>query len=60
VPATLVKTKKKCCKSGPRCKKCPAVYKQLANQGYAERLDKRLYIVEAKVPKKVFKRARKR
>ena len=30
MPTTLVKTKKKCCKSGPRCKKCPAVYKQLA------------------------------
>jgi hypothetical protein len=60
VSATLVKTKKKCCKSGPRCKKCPAVYKQLSNQGYAERLDKRLYIVEGNVPKKVMKRARKR
>jgi hypothetical protein len=60
VSTTLVKTKKKCCKSGPRCKKCPAVYKQLANQGYAERLDKRLYLVEASVPKKVMKRARKR
>lgn len=57
---TLVKTKKKCCKSGPRCKRCPAVYKRLSNEGYAERVDKRIYIVEAKVPKKAMKLARKR
>lgn len=60
VAGILVKTKKKCCRSGPRCKRCPAVYKQLASQGYAERLDKRLYIVDGNVPKKVMKRARKR
>jgi len=58
--ATLVKTKKKCCKSGPRCKRCPAVYKVLSNQGHVVRLDKRLYIVEGKVPKKAMKSARKR
>jgi hypothetical protein len=57
---TLVKTKKKCCKSGPRCKRCPAVYKRLSNEGYAERVDKRIYIVHAGVPKKTMKRARKR
>jgi len=57
---TIVKTKKKCCKSGPRCKRCPAVYKRLSNEGYAERVDKRIYIVEAKVPKKTMKLARKR
>ncbi len=60
VAAVTVKVKKKCCKSGPRCKRCPAVYKQLSNRGYAERLDKRIYIVQGKVPKKVMKRARKR
>lgn len=57
---TIVKTKKKCCKSGPRCKRCPAVYKRLSNEGYAERVDKRIYVVEAKVPKKTMKLARKR
>lgn len=60
VPAVTVKVKKKCCKSGPRCKKCPAVYKKLSSQGHAERLDKRLYIVDGKVPKKAMKLARKR
>jgi hypothetical protein len=60
VSVITVKVKKKCCKSGPRCKRCPAVYKKLSNQGHAERLDKRLYIVEGKVPKKAMKLARKR
>ena len=59
MPAT-VKVKKKCCKSKPRCKRCPAVYKKLANEGHAERVDKRIYIVEGKVPKKVMKKARRR
>ena len=60
MPAATIKVKKKCCKSGPRCKKCPAVYKRLSNQGHAERLDKRLYIVDGKVPKRAMKLARKR
>ena len=32
-----VKPKKTCCKSGPRCKRCPVVMKRLAKQGLAER-----------------------
>ena len=60
MPTVTVKVKKKCCKSGPRCKKCPAVYKKLSNQGHAEQLNKRVYIVEGKVPKKAMKLARKR
>ena len=59
MPAT-VKVKKKCCKSWPRCKRCPAVYKKLSNEGYAERVGKRIYVVEGKVPKKTMKLARKR
>jgi len=58
--AREVKVKKKCCKSGPRCKRCPAVYKQLTNAGYAERSRKRTYLVLEKVPKKVMKAARAR
>jgi hypothetical protein len=57
--ATTVKTKKKCCKSGPRCKKCPVVYKKLENQGLAERTGKRTWIV-LDVSKKQFKAARAR
>jgi hypothetical protein len=51
-----VKAKKRCCQSGPRCKKCPVVLKRLAADGYAERTGKRTYVVDA--PKKVVKAAR--
>lgn len=58
--ATVVKTKKKCCKDGPRCKKCPVVLKRLEKGGYAQRLSKRAYVLELKPPKKVLKTARAR
>ena len=45
--AKLVKTKKRCCKSGPRCKQCPVVCKRLEKQGLAERLELRVYQVSA-------------
>jgi hypothetical protein len=40
-----VKTKKSCCKSGPRCKRCPVVCKRLVMVGKAERLSKRRYVL---------------
>ncbi len=40
-----VKTKKKCCKSGPRCKRCPAAMKKLERRGFATRVSKRHYVV---------------
>jgi hypothetical protein len=55
-----VKVKKSCCKSGPRCKRCPAVLKRLERAGYAERLDKRHYVIVIPVPKPAMKRARAR
>jgi hypothetical protein len=55
-----VKVKKSCCKSGTRCKRCPVVLKRLAHGGYAERLDKRHYVIVIPVPKPVMKRARAR
>jgi hypothetical protein len=55
-----VKPKKRCCKSGPRCKRCPIVLRRLTEQGFAEeRSDGRFVILEI-VPKKRFKAARKR
>jgi hypothetical protein len=54
----LVKVKKKCCKSGPRCKRCPVVAKRLAKAGHAERVGHRVYLVDA--PKKTVKAARAR
>ena len=54
----VVKTKKKCCKSRPRCKKCPVVCKRLSNQGLAERLPNGSYVLSIDVSKKVLKAAR--
>ena len=58
--ARLVKTKKKCCKSGPRCKRCPVVCKRLEKDGLAERLELRVYRVSGGVSKKQLKAARAR
>jgi hypothetical protein len=55
-----IKVKKRCCKSGPRCKRCPVVCKRLEKQGLAERLELRVYMVSAGVTKKQLKAARAR
>jgi hypothetical protein len=57
--AREVKAKRKCCGSDPRCKRCPVVLKRLDRAGFAERVGRRLYIVE-KVPKKRMKKVRTR
>ena len=57
--AREVKAKKKCCRSDPRCKRCPVVLKRLAKAGFAERQGGRLYVVE-QVPKKRMKKVRTR
>jgi hypothetical protein len=59
-PVKLVKVKKRCCKSGPRCKRCPVVCKRLAKQGHATRRDSRHYLVELGIGKKALKAARAR
>ena len=56
--ATIVKTKKRCCKDKPRCKKCPVVFKRLENADLAERLDRRTYKLRAGATKKRIKAAR--
>src|SRR3954471_17239971 len=58
--AKLVKTKKRCCKSGPRCKRCPVVCKRLEKQGLAERLELRVSLSSARAGKKQLKAARAR
>jgi hypothetical protein len=58
-PGDQVRCKKKCCKSGTRCKRCPVVWKQLAKQGFAEREGKLRYVVVDVVPKGVLKAARR-
>jgi hypothetical protein len=59
-PGERVKTKKKCCKSGPRCKRCPAALKKLERRGLATRVGKRSYIVALEATKKDIKAARRR
>ena len=58
--APRVKTKSKCCKSEPRCKRCPVVYKRLEAKGVAERTGKRTYVILEAPTKKQLKRARRR
>jgi len=45
--AKLVKPKKRCCQSRPRCKRCPVVIKRLAKAGLAQRQGGRVYLVTA-------------
>jgi hypothetical protein len=58
VPAgATVKTKKRCCKDKPRCKKCPVVCQRLMKAGLAEPCGGRCFTVVAS--KKQVKAARK-
>jgi hypothetical protein len=56
----LVKPKKRCCKSNPRCKRCPVVAKRLVKGGFAERRSDGLVLISVGVTKKQLKHARKR
>jgi hypothetical protein len=57
-PGEQVRCKKKCCRSGKRCKKCPVVWKKLSKQGFAEREGKLSYTIVEIVPKRALKAAR--
>ena len=57
-PGEEVRCKRKCCKSGKRCKRCPVVWKKLSKQGYAERSGKLSYVLIDVVPKHAIKAAR--
>ena len=58
--AKRVKPKKKCCKSGPRCKKCPVVCKRLEKAGLAARRDDGRFELSVEIRKKDWKTARAR
>ena len=58
--AKVIKLKKGCCKSDPRCKRCPVVCKRLVEQGLAEKRGKRRILIVAGVRKKAIKAARAR
>ncbi len=55
-----VKTKKTCCQDGPRCKRCPVVWKRLEKAGHAKRVSKLEYKIISVVPKATLKSARAR
>ena len=57
---TVFKPKKGCCKSNPRCKRCPVVTKRLIVRGLAKRRKDGLVVISADVTKKQLKAARAR
>jgi hypothetical protein len=54
----LVKPKKRCCKSRPRCKRCPVVCKRLTQQGLAAKRPDGLFVITPEIRKKQLKAAR--
>jgi hypothetical protein len=54
----VIKPKKRCCKSRPRCKECGVVCKRLAKEGLAEKLPNGKYVLHVDVSKKALKAAR--
>lgn len=55
-----IKSKKSCCKSRERCKRCPVVCKRLEKLGYVERHAKRHWTLVVIPPKSVLAAARAR
>jgi hypothetical protein len=60
VAKTEIRSKKKCCKDKPRCKRCAVTCKRLASAGYLERRSKRRWTVIEPPTKKALKAARAR
>ncbi len=56
----LVKPKKRCCKSDPRCKRCPVVAKRLIAKGFAHKRSDGLVVISPDLKKKHLRDARKR
>jgi len=54
----VVKPKRKCCKSKPRCKRCPVVCKRLQKQGLASKRDDGRFVLSKELRKKQLKAAR--
>jgi hypothetical protein len=57
--AREIRSKKRCCKSRPRCKRCPVALKRLEKAGYTERLGRRTWLLVAKPPKRELRAARR-
>ena len=54
----VVKPKKRCCKSRPRCKRCPVVCKRLQHAGLAENRADGRFVLSVELRKKQLKAAR--
>jgi aldehyde:ferredoxin oxidoreductase len=54
----IVKPKKRCCKSRPRCKRCPVVCRRLVRKGLATKRHDGRYELSVELRKKQFKAAR--
>jgi hypothetical protein len=54
------KPKKGCCKSNPRCKRCPVVAKRLVIRGLARRKKSGIVVLAPSTTKKQLKAARAR
>jgi hypothetical protein len=57
---TRIKPKSPCCKSNPRCKRCPVVAKRLVTMGVAKRRSDGIVVISVTATKKQLKAARKR
>ena len=57
---TRIKPKSPCCKSNPRCKRCPVVTKRLVMRGLAKRHKDGIVVIKASTTKKQLKAARAR
>jgi hypothetical protein len=58
--AQRFKPKKGCCRSSPRCKRCPVVAKRLVVRGLARRKKNGIVVISADATKKQLKAARAR
>jgi hypothetical protein len=54
------KPKRGCCRSNPRCKRCPVVAKRLVVRGLARRKKSGLVVISPDATKKQLKAARSR
>jgi hypothetical protein len=58
--ADRFKPKKGCCRSNPRCKRCPVVAKRLVVRGLARRKKSGIVVISPGTTKKQLKAARAR
>jgi aldehyde:ferredoxin oxidoreductase len=54
----IVKPRKRCCKSRPRCKRCPVVCKRLVKRGLATERDDGRFVLSVELRKKHLEAAR--